>query len=84
LFVQLVYFIAIWYSEWSFGILYGHLVHFCQFGMLFLEKSGIPDLSDEEDREVGAARRQHLDPAADARAERPDQHAKTQALQMEI
>jgi hypothetical protein len=47
----LVYFVAIWYILWPFGIfcghlaylLYVHLVYFSRFGMLDQEKSGNPD-----------------------------------------
>jgi hypothetical protein len=39
---QLVYFIAVWYTEWSFGIFYYHLVQFFRFGKLYGEKSGSP------------------------------------------
>jgi hypothetical protein len=38
----LVYFTAIWYTSWPFGIFDGHLVHFSRFGMLQQEKSGKP------------------------------------------
>jgi hypothetical protein len=43
----LVYFIAIWYSVWQFGIVCGNLVYIAiiwyilsSFGMLYHEKSG--------------------------------------------
>jgi hypothetical protein len=36
------YFVAIWYTLWPFGILYGYLVHCSLFGMLYQEKSGNP------------------------------------------
>jgi hypothetical protein len=50
-FVQLVYFTAIWYILWPFGIFYGHLVpifsgylvYSYRFGMLQQEKSVNPD-----------------------------------------
>jgi hypothetical protein len=35
---HLVYFVAIWYISWLFGIL------FPRFGMLYQEKSGNPDM----------------------------------------
>jgi hypothetical protein len=38
----LVYFTAIWYILWPFGIIYGNLVYFSRFGMLYKEKSGNP------------------------------------------
>jgi hypothetical protein len=45
----MVYFMAIWYILWPFGIFYGHLVYFMvicyifpRFGMLYQEKSGNP------------------------------------------
>jgi hypothetical protein len=47
---HLVYFTAIWYILWAFGIFCGHLVNFrviwynfSSFGMLSQEKSGKPD-----------------------------------------
>jgi hypothetical protein len=48
---HLVYFMAIWYILWPFGIFYGHLVYlfviWCIFPvlvhMLYIEKSGNPD-----------------------------------------
>jgi hypothetical protein len=39
-----VYFTAIWYSLWPFGIFCGHLGIFSHFGMLYQEKSGNPGL----------------------------------------
>jgi hypothetical protein len=39
---RLVYSTAIWYILWPFGILFGYLVHFSRFGMLYREKSGNP------------------------------------------
>jgi hypothetical protein len=48
---MLVYFTAIWYVLWSFGIFYGHLVYFVviwyifpRFGTLYQEKSGNPGI----------------------------------------
>jgi hypothetical protein len=41
---HLVLFLAICHISWPFGIFYGHLVYFSQFGMLFQEKSGNPPL----------------------------------------
>jgi hypothetical protein len=41
---HMVYFIAIWYILWPLGIFYGYLVYFPRFGMLYHEKSGIPDV----------------------------------------
>jgi hypothetical protein len=38
----LVYFSAIWYILWPFGIFYGYLVYFLRFGLLHQEKSGNP------------------------------------------
>jgi hypothetical protein len=32
--------IVIWYIIWLFGILYGYLVYFSGFGMLYQDKSG--------------------------------------------
>jgi hypothetical protein len=40
LYVHLVYFMAIWYILWPFGISYGYLIHFPPFVMLYEEKSG--------------------------------------------
>jgi hypothetical protein len=40
---QVVYFTAIWYILWKISALYGHLVYFSHFGMLYQEKSGNPD-----------------------------------------
>jgi hypothetical protein len=37
---HLIYFSAIWYTLWPFGIFYGYLVNFSRFGMLYEEKSG--------------------------------------------
>jgi hypothetical protein len=34
LYVHSVYFMAIWFILWPFGIFCGHLVHFSRFGML--------------------------------------------------
>jgi hypothetical protein len=56
---MLIYFISIWYSLRTFGIVFGHLVYFLviwyicpRFGMLQREKSGNPGdyiLSDNKD-----------------------------------
>jgi hypothetical protein len=37
---HLVYFMAVWYILWPFGIFCGRLVHFFLFGMLYEETSG--------------------------------------------
>jgi hypothetical protein len=46
---RLVYFTALWYILWPFGIFYGNLVYFIViwyivscFGMLYQERSGSP------------------------------------------
>jgi hypothetical protein len=39
---RLVYFTAILYILWPFGIFYGYLVYLFRFGMLCQEKSGNP------------------------------------------
>jgi hypothetical protein len=41
---HLVYFIAIGYICWLFGIFVGYWVYFSRFGILHQEKSGNPDL----------------------------------------
>jgi hypothetical protein len=47
-YVHVVYFTAIWYTLWTFGIFCGNLVYFVvyfsRFGMLYKEKSGNPDV----------------------------------------
>jgi hypothetical protein len=43
---MLVYFKAIWYILWPFGICNGYLVHFSCLGMLYQEKSGNPGKGD--------------------------------------
>jgi hypothetical protein len=40
---DLLYFKAIRYIVWSFGILFDDLAHFSRYGMLYQEKSGNPD-----------------------------------------
>jgi hypothetical protein len=40
---DLLYFKAIRYILWSFGILFDDLAHFSRYGMLYQEKSGNPD-----------------------------------------
>jgi hypothetical protein len=35
-------FMAIWHILWQPGIVYGHMVHFSNFGILCQEKSGNP------------------------------------------
>jgi hypothetical protein len=47
---QVVYFTAIWYILWKISALYGHLVYFSHFGMLYQEKSGNPDLLETFNR----------------------------------
>jgi hypothetical protein len=42
---HLVYFTAIWYILWPFGIFYCYLVYLSRFGMLREDKSGNPDLA---------------------------------------
>jgi hypothetical protein len=37
-------FMAKWYTLWPFGTIFGHLVYFSRFGMLYREKSGNPVL----------------------------------------
>jgi hypothetical protein len=39
---HLLNFVAIWYIAWLIGIVYGHLVYFPRFGMLYKKKSGNP------------------------------------------
>jgi hypothetical protein len=39
----LLYFVAIWYFVWSFGMFCGHLECFTHFGKLHEEKSGNPE-----------------------------------------
>jgi hypothetical protein len=34
--------VVIWYILWPFSTLFGQLVYFSRFGMLYQEKSGIP------------------------------------------
>jgi hypothetical protein len=41
-YVNLVYFTAIWYILWPFGIFYEFWYIFSPFGMLYQEKSGNP------------------------------------------
>jgi hypothetical protein len=46
---HLVYFTAIGNILWPFGIFYGHFgIFFPRFGMLYQEKSGNPDLVNNE------------------------------------
>jgi hypothetical protein len=40
---HLVYFVSVWYTLWPFGIIYGYLVYFSRFGILYQEKSGNSD-----------------------------------------
>jgi hypothetical protein len=42
---QLIYFTAIWFILWTFGIFFGNLVYFPRFGTLWLDKSGNPGQS---------------------------------------
>jgi hypothetical protein len=58
---MLVYFVAIWYSLWPFGIFCGHLVYFVAiwyipscFGKLHQGKSGNPGSSPIKCIEAGA------------------------------
>jgi hypothetical protein len=46
LWVFWVYFTAIWYNLWKFDKVYGHLVYFPRFGVLYQEKSGNPGLAE--------------------------------------
>jgi hypothetical protein len=41
---HLSYFTAIWCMFWPFHTIYGHLVYFSRFGMLYQEKSGNPEM----------------------------------------
>jgi hypothetical protein len=38
----LLYFVALWYILWHFGIFCGNLVHFLRFDIVYHEKSGNP------------------------------------------
>jgi hypothetical protein len=38
----LIYFTAIRYTLWTFGVFCGNLVYFPRFGMLYVEKSDNP------------------------------------------
>jgi hypothetical protein len=42
-----LFYFAIWYILWPFGIFYGYLVYFSHFGRLFQEKSGNPGCAAE-------------------------------------
>jgi hypothetical protein len=39
---HLAYFTSIWYILWQLAIVYGYVVYFSRFGMLYQEKSGNP------------------------------------------
>jgi hypothetical protein len=41
---MLVYFMAIWYILWPFGIVYGYLVYFSRLGLLYEGKYDSPAL----------------------------------------
>jgi polyferredoxin len=43
--VMVYIFKAIWYILRSYGMLYGHLVYFSRFGILYKDKSGNPGRS---------------------------------------
>jgi hypothetical protein len=52
---MLIYFKAVWYILWSFGIFYDHLVHFVfiwyifsHFGIMYQEKSGNPGRENDD------------------------------------
>jgi hypothetical protein len=51
-YVHLVYFMAIWYILWPFGIFYACFKYIPRFGELYQEKSGIPGESPSSDCEV--------------------------------
>jgi hypothetical protein len=49
-YVNLEYFMTIWYNLWPFGIVCGHLLHFYQFGMFGPRKIWQPWLRNEKKR----------------------------------